>query len=78
MTIKRRNMAKLQRMINRTVKASNAYHDAQAELNDWCRDRYGYEPGDIDADQIIDGVLGGSGNCHGMTAEEFDDIMMRR
>lgn len=66
---------KLQGMINRTAKTGRAYYEQQAALNDWARERYGVEPGDIDADVIIDAVFGGSGNPCGMDADEFDDIM---
>lgn len=71
----KRDLAKLQRMIDRTVKAQNLYHKAQSVLNDYCREHYGHEPGDIDADGIIDAVFGGCGLSTGMSAREFDEIM---
>jgi len=65
----------LQRMIDRTVKAGSAYYEAQHVLNDWCRDYYGNEPGDIDADSIIDAIFGGCGPPCGMSADEFHAAM---
>ncbi len=70
-----RKLAKLQRMIDRTVRASNAFQQANMALMAFCRAEYGVEPGDIDADQIIDGVQGGCGESAGMSAAEFDEIM---
>jgi hypothetical protein len=67
---------KLQSLINKTVKGQNAFHTAQAALNDYCREIYDCEPGEIDADSIIDSVLGGCGMAHGMSADEFDAIMI--
>lgn len=67
--------AKLQKMIDRTVAASNAFQTAQSELNEWCRDVYGFEPGDADVDGIIDAVFGGGGASRGMTAAEFHSEM---
>lgn len=65
----------LQRMIDRTVKHGQAYHAAQSELSEWTRERYGREAGDIDADEIIDGVFGGSGVPSGMAAARYHRIM---
>lgn len=70
-----RKRKRLQRMIDRTAKASSAYYKAQAELNDWCLATYGFEPGDIDADNIIDSLFGGGGDASTMSAEEFDGTM---
>lgn len=70
----KREAARLQRMINRAVATINAAKTANDELMDWCREHYGYEPGDIDADYIID-TLGGCGYSEGMSAEKFDEIM---
>lgn len=67
--------AKLQRMIDKTVKASNAFFETQRALNEYARERYGAEPGDVDADHIIDGVMGGCGRSEGMTANDFDRTM---
>ncbi len=72
------NRRKLQSLINRAAKTSTAFHNAQAALNDYCREVYGAEPGDLDCDDIIDGVLGGCGVCNGMTAEDFDASMKER
>jgi hypothetical protein len=68
-------MFDLQRMINETVKTGNAFHAAQAALNDFCREQYGVEPGDVDADEIIDSVMGGCGLSTGMKAKDFHRIM---
>ncbi len=68
-------LRRLQKMIDRTARASSAFHRAQEELNNWCLRHYGFEPGDVDADQIIDSVLGGCGLCNGMPAAEFDGVM---
>jgi hypothetical protein len=69
---------KLQRLIDMTVKHGAAYYEAQAELNDWCREHYGVEPGDVDADGIIDAVFGGCGIPVGMSADAFDGEMRNR
>jgi NAD(P)H-hydrate repair Nnr-like enzyme with NAD(P)H-hydrate epimerase domain len=66
---------KLQQMIDKTVAAQNTYHVAQAKLNEWCQATYGFEPGDVDADEIIDAVFGGAGVSGGMKAADFDAIM---
>jgi hypothetical protein len=66
---------KLQGMIDRTVRTSTAFHRELTALNEWCVARYGVEPGDIDADQILDGVFGAAGVPGGMTADEFHQIM---
>jgi len=71
----KRDLARLQRLIDRTSRTSNAFHEEQAKLMEFCREKYGKEPGDIDADQIIDAVLGGCGLSEGMSAAEFDAIM---
>lgn len=70
-----RDRRKLQAMINRTSRASAVYHKEQDALNDWCREYYGYEPGDVDADDIIDAVFGGCGEAPGMDADDFDGTM---
>ncbi len=71
-------LAKLQRLIDRTVRASNDFQMANNKLMAFCREHYGCEPGDVDADQIIDGVQGGNGMSAGMKAQEFDDEMRPR
>lgn len=75
MAINAKERRKLQAMIDRTVRTCAVFYEAQRKLNDWTRNRYGVEPGDIDADQIIDGVFGGGGVPGGITADEFDRIM---
>ncbi len=70
-------MKKLQTLIDRTVKAQNEFFHAQAALNDFCKERYGHEPGEVDADAIIDGVLGGCGLASSMSAKEFDMEMKK-
>lgn len=65
-----------QRLIDRCTRTANAFADAQAELLDLCRQKYGHEPGDIDAAQILDSVLGAAGKSNGMTAKEFDEEML--
>lgn len=70
-----RNLAKLQAMIDRTAKAASAFNRHQSELNEWARNHYGAEPGDIDADYIIDSIFGGCGMASGMPADQFDQIM---
>lgn len=71
----KRRRAELQRLIDPTTAAANAFQREQAKLMEFCGAEYGREPGDIDADQIIDGVLGGCGESCGMDADEFDEIM---
>ncbi len=66
---------KLQGLIDRTAKASRSFQLANSELMEYCLEVYGFEPGDVDADAIIDGVLGGDGMPNGMSAKEFDAIM---
>ncbi len=68
---------KLQRMIDRTVRANNAFQKEQAALMEMCILLYGVEPGDVDFDSVIDGVLGGCGMTSRMTAEDFDAAMRR-
>lgn len=73
----KREAAKLQRLIDRSVKAHNASYEAASALCAFAKEHYGEEPGKIDADAIIDGCMGGCGNSSGMTAEEFNDEMNR-
>lgn len=68
-------MKSLQKMIDDCVAANNAAHRATTALNEWCIDKYGFEPGDRDIDAIIDAVLGGSGVSNGMKADEFRRLM---
>lgn len=67
---------RMQRLIDACAKHGAAYFSAQAKLNELCKDKYGAEPGDVDADQIIDAVFGGCGTPSGMSAEDFDAIML--
>lgn len=67
---------RLQLLIDCTVTACSDFHRANTVLMEFCRERYGCEPGDIDADSIIDTVLGGCGVPSGMSAEDFDRIML--
>lgn len=69
------SMKKLQRLIDRASRAHSEAYRATAALNDFCESKYGFAPSDIDADQIIDAVLGGCGDPQGMSSEEFDRIM---
>lgn len=69
------DMQHLQWLITRTAEAGTTFNRMQDDLMDFCREKYGCEPGDIDADEIIDSVLGGSGECPGMDAAQFDKIM---
>lgn len=68
---------KLQSLIDATARANAAYYAAQAKLNDWCAQHYGAEPGDVDADVIIDAVFGGCGAATGLSVDEFDEEMRR-
>ncbi len=70
----KRELAKLQKMINRTVDTHNAAKEAHDALMNWCSQQYGFEPGDVDADYIIDS-LGGCGVAEAIPAEQFDQIM---
>lgn len=65
----------LQKLIDRTAAAVMDAHNAEAKLIEWCEARYGCGPGDVDADQIIDAVLGGCCVASGMRAEDFDAVM---
>lgn len=69
--------AKLQRLINKTAATASASYKANAALMEWCLDTYGYEPGDIDADYIIDS-LGGGGESEAISADLFDSLMQKR
>lgn len=71
----KRGLARLQRRIDKTVAAANRHIVAQTELLDWCREYYGFEPGDVDADYIIDGLGAGGGMAGNLSAEDFDQIM---
>lgn len=66
---------RLQNLIDRAVAAQRDYYRAQAALNEWTREHYGCEAGDIDADDIIDGVFGAAGMASGMSADDYDRAM---
>lgn len=70
-------LKELQKLINRTSRTSSVFQTANAALCNWCKAVYGVEPGDIDADEIIDAVQGGDGHSVGMAARRFDEIMRR-
>lgn len=73
--MKKQGLSALQKLIDRTVAAVTTAQEAENALCEYCLAHYGAVPGDIDADQIIDGVLGGCGIPNGMSAEDFDRIM---
>ena len=52
---------KLQRLIDRAAKAASAFYLANKALCEFCVEKYGCEPADVDCDQIIDAVQGGAG-----------------
>lgn len=69
-------MAKsLQEMINDAARANNVYFAAQEMLNNYCIEKWGYAPSDMDADEIIDAIYGGCGTATGMSAKKFREIM---
>jgi hypothetical protein len=70
-------MKTLQKMIDECANAFNVYFLAFNKLNEYCEQKYGYTPADVDADLIIDSVFGGAGVCSGMTAKEFREEMRR-
>jgi hypothetical protein len=70
-----RQRAKLQRLIDKTAAASTQFQVWNNRLCEFSRETYGFEPGDIDADSIIDQVQGGCGLAPGMSADDFDQIM---
>lgn len=72
--MKKVNMRRLARLIDATARTASAAFKANTALMDYCRDVYGAEPGDVDADGIID-ALGGAGDCNGLSAEEFHQTM---
>jgi aspartate ammonia-lyase len=71
----KRDLARLQRLIDKTTAANNEVQRWNSQLMEFCLERYGKEPGEIDADEIIDAVQGGAGTSNGMKAEDFDRIM---
>ena len=71
----KRDEVKLQRLIDRAAETSSAHFKAITELDDFCLAHFGATPSELDADSIIDAVLGGGGVASGMKAEEFIAIM---
>jgi len=69
-----RQRNKLQRLIDAVVRTQAPYARANAALMDYSRELYDCEPGDVDADFIIDS-LGGDGEAGGLSADEFDREM---
>lgn len=72
------NFRRLQRLIDRAADASAKWHRELRALHDECQRLYGIVPGEVDADEIIDGVEGGCGQAAGMSARDFDRIMRER
>lgn len=66
---------KLQALIDAAAKANTKAFEANEKLVYYCIEKYGVEPSEIDADDILDSVMGASGACSGMTAEAFDECM---
>jgi hypothetical protein len=71
----KREKDKLQRLIDRAAETSSDHFKAVTALDDFCLDHFGATPSELDADSIIDAVLGGGGEAAGMKAEEFIAIM---
>lgn len=69
------NKRKMQRLINRTARASSLFYEANKELCTYCLEVYGCEPADVDCDQVIDAVQGGAGASAGLSVQEFDAAM---
>jgi len=61
--------------LNSLTAANNRAQMARNKIADHCHTVYGVEPGDVDNDEFIDAVDGGSGRSSGMTVEEFDRSM---
>jgi hypothetical protein len=73
--VNKREETKLQRLIDRAAETSSAHFKAVTELDDFCLAHFGATPSELDADSIIDSVLGGGGEAAGMKASEFIAIM---
>jgi hypothetical protein len=67
---------KLQALIDRAANAASLDFKATSALNKYCTRVYGYAPSDVDADEIIDSVLGGCGMAPGMSADRFHEVMV--
>jgi len=65
----------LQKALNRLAKANSAAFVQQGLIDAHCIVVYGRTPGEIDNDEFIDAVGGGSGTCSGMSVEDFDRSM---
>jgi len=68
---------KLQRLIDKALSTGDAFKKANDALMDYSRQVYGVEPGDVDADYIID-ALGGCGFSGCLSADDFDREMRDR
>jgi hypothetical protein len=66
----------LQAALDKLARANNAAREARDAIYGHCVAVYGVTPGEIDNDEFIDGVDGGCGTAHGMTAEEFHESMI--
>lgn len=69
---KRPNMRKLQRLIDKAAKTSAANYYAERALAEYTEEIYGCTWSDVDGDQIIDSVCGGTGASSGLDAASFD------
>jgi hypothetical protein len=76
--VNRKRKAELQALIDAAAAANAAAFLATTALDEYCQERWGYTPSDIDADDIIDAVLGGCGVASGMSAEDFVNSMKRK
>lgn len=65
----------LQAALDALAAANNRARAARDKIMAHSEAVYGVTPGDVDNDEFIDSVDGGSGACHGMTVEEFDRTM---
>jgi len=68
---------KLQGLIDRCGKAHDDAYRAQKALNNFSMEIWGVAPSDVDADYIIDAVLGGCGMSSHLPVEEFITEMER-
>jgi hypothetical protein len=71
----KRDKERLQRLIDRAAEATSEHFKAVSALDAFCLSHFGTTPSDLDADSIIDSVLGGGGLASGMKAEDFIAIM---
>lgn len=73
--MKARDKAKLQRLIDRAAKATTQANAALGELGRFELQYWGFEHGDQNIDEIVDGVCGGCGASDGMDADYFISLM---